>query len=222
MCGIIGYTGYRQASIIALDALRRLEYREYDSVGMAVSGSNGIEIRKDIGRVDEVNAKHDFCSMKGTQGIGHTRWATHGGVTQLNAHPHISNDGKIVVIHNGIVENYQELKQKLQSEGFTFQSETDTEAIPNLIECEMKKGNNSVCLVNPNKSLDRANPRRTPILRNLHHRRHNPENTNTHRPKLHGNNIQHPRTILQNIHIIHPASKKTKRIQVINQKIFCS
>ncbi len=142
MCGIIGYTGYRQASIIALDALRRLEYRGYDSVGVAVSGPDGIEIRKDIGRVDEVNAKHDFSSMKGTLGIGHTRWATHGGVTQLNAHPHISNNGKIVVIHNGIVENYQEIKQKLQAEGYTFQTETDTETIPNLIEYEMKKGSN--------------------------------------------------------------------------------
>ena len=140
MCGIIGYTGYRQASIIALEALKRLEYRGYDSVGVAVSGPNGIEIRKDTGHVDEVNAKHDFSSMQGTQGIGHTRWATHGGVTQTNAHPHVSNNEKIVVIHNGIVENYQELKQMLQAEGFTFHTETDTETIPNLIEHEMRKG----------------------------------------------------------------------------------
>ena len=140
MCGINGYTGYRQASPILYEALKRLEYRGYDSVGVAVSGPNGIEIRKDIGRVDEVNAKHDFSSMQGTQGIGHTRWATHGGVTQTNAHPHLSNNGKIVVIHNGIVENYQELKQMLQAEGFTFHTETDTETIPNLIEHEMRKG----------------------------------------------------------------------------------
>jgi len=140
LCGIIGYTGYRQASIIALEALKRLEYRGYDSVGVAVSGPNGIEIRKDTGHVDEVNAKHDFSSMQGTQGIGHTRWATHGGVTQTNAHPHVSNNEKIVVIHNGIVENYQELKQMLQAEGFTFHTETDTETIPNLIEHEMRKG----------------------------------------------------------------------------------
>ena len=115
MCGIIGYTGYRQASPIIYEALRRLEYRGYDSVGVAISEPNHIKIRKDVGRVEEANNKHDFLSMKGTQGIGHTRWATHGGVTRLNAHPHTSNNGKIAVIHNGIVENYQELKQKLQT-----------------------------------------------------------------------------------------------------------
>ena len=140
MCGIIGYTGYRQASSVAYEALLRLEYRGYDSVGIAIAGSKAIEVRKDIGRVAEVNDKVNFKEMKGTTGIGHTRWATHGGVTKTNAHPHTSNNGEIMVIHNGIVENYQELKQRLQAEGFTFYSETDTETIPNLIEYEMRQG----------------------------------------------------------------------------------
>ena len=140
MCGIIGYTGYRQASQVAYEALLRLEYRGYDSVGIAIAGENTIEVRKDIGKVAEVNDKVNFKEMKGTTGIGHTRWATHGGVTKDNAHPHVSNNGEIMVIHNGIVENYQELKQQLQAEGFKFYSETDTETIPNLIEYEMRQG----------------------------------------------------------------------------------
>ena len=140
MCGIIGYTGFRQASSVAYEALKRLEYRGYDSVGIAIAGKDGIKTRKDIGKVDEVNDKVDFLSMEGSYGIGHTRWATHGGVTKANAHPHTSNDGKIVVIHNGIVENYQDIKKQLLSEGYSFVSETDTETIPNLIQYEMNKG----------------------------------------------------------------------------------
>jgi glucosamine--fructose-6-phosphate aminotransferase (isomerizing) len=140
MCGIIGYLGVKQAAYVAFEALKRLEYRGYDSAGIAVSTENGIEIRKDIGRVEDINNKVDFLAMKGTCGIGHTRWATHGGVTRKNAHPHVSNNGKIVVIHNGIVENYQELKKKLIKQGYTFYSETDTETIPNLIEYEMSTG----------------------------------------------------------------------------------
>ncbi len=140
MCGIIGYTGYRQASKVAYEALLRLEYRGYDSVGIAIAGETAIEVRKDIGKVAEVNDKVDFLAMKGTTGIGHTRWATHGGVTKDNAHPHVSNNGEIMIIHNGIVENYQDLKKQLQAEGFTFYSETDTETIPNLIEYEMRQG----------------------------------------------------------------------------------
>jgi glucosamine--fructose-6-phosphate aminotransferase (isomerizing) len=107
---------------------------------MAVAGEGTIEVRKDVGMVAEVNELVHFKEMKGTIGIGHTRWATHGGVTKTNAHPHTSNNGEIVVIHNGIVENYQEIKQKLKSEGFEFYSETDTETIPNLIEYEMRQG----------------------------------------------------------------------------------
>jgi len=141
MCGIIGYVGGKEAVPIIFNGLKRLEYRGYDSAGIAIVGSGGgVEIKKDVGRVDDINKKLNFLSMSGNLGIGHTRWATHGGVTQTNAHPHISNNKKIVVIHNGIVENYQEIRDMLRAHGFGFYSETDTETIPNLIEFEMKKG----------------------------------------------------------------------------------
>ena len=141
MCGIIGYVGAKEAAPIIFNGLKRLEYRGYDSAGIAIVDPEGnTDVRKDVGRVDAINAKLDFLGMRGTIGIGHTRWATHGGVTQKNAHPHISNNRKIVVIHNGIVENYQEIKRRLLENGFTFYGETDTETIPNLIELEMRKG----------------------------------------------------------------------------------
>jgi glucosamine--fructose-6-phosphate aminotransferase (isomerizing) len=141
MCGIIGYVGAKEAAPVILNGLKRLEYRGYDSAGIAIVAPSGAtDVRKDVGRVDAIDAKLNFLGMTGTIGIGHTRWATHGGVTQKNAHPHISNNGKIVVIHNGIVENYQDLKRMLADAGFVFYGETDTEAIPNLIEFEMRKG----------------------------------------------------------------------------------
>jgi len=141
MCGIIGCIGKEQVTPILLRGLRRLEYRGYDSAGMATI-NNGIEIRKDVGRVDEINKKVNFEDMIGTIGIAHTRWATHGGVTKKNAHPHISNNKKIAVIHNGIVENYQEIRKFLKENDFDFYSDTDTEVIPNLIEFEMREGKN--------------------------------------------------------------------------------
>jgi len=141
MCGIIGYVGAKEAAPVIFNGLKRLEYRGYDSAGIAiVDPTGGTDVRKDVGRVDAINGKMDFLAMRGTIGIGHTRWATHGGVTQKNAHPHISNNRKIFVIHNGIVENYQEIKRRLLEKGFTFYGETDTETIPNLIELEMRKG----------------------------------------------------------------------------------
>jgi len=141
MCGIIGYVGEKEAAPIIFNGLKRLEYRGYDSAGISIFGNGGdVQIKKDIGRVDHINEKLDFLSMQGSIGIGHTRWATHGGVTQTNAHPHVSNNKKVIVIHNGIVENYQELKDMLQKQGFTFYSQTDTETIPNLIEFEMRNG----------------------------------------------------------------------------------
>jgi glucosamine--fructose-6-phosphate aminotransferase (isomerizing) len=139
MCGIIGYSGEDSAVPILFEGLKRLEYRGYDSAGIITINDNSqFELKKDVGKVVEIHSKLNFLDLNGKVGIAHTRWATHGGVTQKNAHPHLSNDGKIAVIHNGIVENYKELKSQLESEGFTFESETDTEIIPNLIEHWMR------------------------------------------------------------------------------------
>jgi glucosamine--fructose-6-phosphate aminotransferase (isomerizing) len=139
MCGIVGYIGKRKATPILLDSIKKLEYRGYDSVGMCTTGEN-LNFLKGIGRIKDVHGKINFHSLEGNIGISHTRWATHGGVTDDNAHPHISNNKKIAVIHNGIVENYQEIRKKLEKNGFKFYSQTDTETIPNLIEFEMNRG----------------------------------------------------------------------------------
>jgi len=139
MCGIIAYAGTDDAAPILLEGLKRLEYRGYDSAGIVTIGPKSqFELKKGVGKVLEINEKVHFLDLRGTVGIAHTRWATHGGVTVHNAHPHISNNGKIAVIHNGIVENYKDLKAQLEREGFHFYSETDTEVIPNLIEYWMK------------------------------------------------------------------------------------
>lgn len=139
MCGIIGYMGYRKASSVLLKGLKHLEYRGYDSAGMATLSSK-VEVRKDAGKIAELEKKLRFEEMEGTIGIGHTRWATHGRVTKENAHPHFSQNRKIYVVHNGIIENYQELREFLKKNGFRFYSETDTEVIPNLIQYEMDGG----------------------------------------------------------------------------------
>jgi len=144
MCGIVGYIGKKKASNILLNSLKKLEYRGYDSVGMAILHNNKLSVRKDIGMVEEVDRKLHFEEMGGNIGIAHTRWSTHGKVTKENAHPHLSNDGKIAVVHNGIIENYQELKKFLAGKGFRFYSETDTEVIPNLIQYFMSKKKNFI------------------------------------------------------------------------------
>jgi len=131
MCGIIGYTGYQDAQPILLDSLKRLEYRGYDSFGIAVSAGS-IEVFKDVGRV--VDGERTLLSIKGTTGIGHTRWATHGKVSQVNAHPHTDCSNRIAVVHNGVIENFQHLRETLTQEGHQFKSDTDTEVIPHLIE----------------------------------------------------------------------------------------
>lgn len=131
MCGIIGYIGDKQAQSILLSCLKRVEYRGYDSCGIAVSGS-GIEVYKDVTRVGALEKA--IPKFNGTAGIGHTRWATCGEPSQLNAHPHCDCAGNIAVVHNGVINNFQELKQQLTSEGHKFLSETDTEVIPHLIE----------------------------------------------------------------------------------------
>jgi len=134
MCSIIGYYGNSSAAPILVKGLKRMEYRGYDSVGVATKFDNKIEIKKGIGKVSEVNKTFQLDKLPGKIGIGHTRWATHGKVTDSNAHPHPSNSGKIAIVHNGIIENFQELKKKLEEDGYTFKSETDSEVIANLIQ----------------------------------------------------------------------------------------
>jgi glucosamine--fructose-6-phosphate aminotransferase (isomerizing) len=139
MCGIIGYIGKQKASKILINALKNLEYRGYDSAGIAVREATDIKSVKKTGRVANVEAEVHQANLKGGVGIGHTRWATHGGVTEANTHPHISSDGKFVLVHNGVIENYQSLRKYLEEKGFDFKSETDTEAIVNLIAYHYRK-----------------------------------------------------------------------------------
>ena len=135
MCGIVGYTGPHQAAPILLEGLKKLEYRGYDSAGVAVNESGGIHMEKSAGMICNLCKKTaDGAVFHGCAGIGHTRWATHGAPTDENAHPHVSNDGRFAVIHNGIIENYLPLREELQARGFVFKSETDTEVIVNLLE----------------------------------------------------------------------------------------
>ncbi|MBI5377053.1 MAG: isomerizing glutamine--fructose-6-phosphate transaminase, partial [Thaumarchaeota archaeon] len=134
MCSIIGYLGDEQAAPVLVKGLKRMEYRGYDSVGVATYSGNQISVRKGVGRVSEVNTKVKLDTLSGTVGIGHTRWATHGGVTDVNAHPHPSSSGNIAIVHNGIIENYAELKKELQEKGYAFKSETDSEVIANLLQ----------------------------------------------------------------------------------------
>ena len=135
MCGIVGYIGKNQASPILLDGLAKLEYRGYDSAGIAVFNNGKIEFAKSKGRLQVLSDKiHGGDDVKGTMGIGHTRWATHGEPSDTNAHPHLSSSGRFAVVHNGIIENYMSLKKKLQDKGFEFISETDTEVVAHLFE----------------------------------------------------------------------------------------
>src|SRR6202522_4385279 len=145
MCGIVGYVGSKEVVPVILEGLRRLEYRGYDSAGIAVGckGEEKLDIRRAPGKlknIEEVLRQHP---LHGTYGIGHTRWATHGRPTEENAHPHRDCTGRIVVVHNGIVENYLELKRELAEEGHTFVTETDTEVIAHLIEQEMRSAETS-------------------------------------------------------------------------------
>lgn len=133
MCGIVGYVGQRQAAPILLDGLRRLEYRGYDSAGMAVCGG-GLQVCKTPGRLAALAERtEDGSKLTGTVGVGHTRWATHGEPNEVNAHPHVSGDGRFAVVHNGIIENFARLKEKLIRQGCTFRSDTDTEVVAQLL-----------------------------------------------------------------------------------------
>ena len=134
MCGIVGYTGANSASPILLSGLRRLEYRGYDSAGVAVNTPDGLKMVKASGHLDNLISLIREDELNGTAGIGHTRWATHGAPTDNNAHPHMSNDGRFAIVHNGIIENYAALREELVGCGFKFTSETDTEVIVHLLE----------------------------------------------------------------------------------------
>src|SRR5689334_6120372 len=138
MCGIIGYIGQKQVLPILIDGLRRLEYRGYDSAGVAVVRDGAIELRRSAGKLARLEEAIAVNPLEGEYGIGHTRWATHGRPTEENAHPHRDCTGQIVVVHNGIIENYLDLKRQLQSEGHVFVTETDTEIVAHLVEREMK------------------------------------------------------------------------------------
>src|SRR6266498_2375899 len=119
MCGIVGYVGKQKAAAIILEGLKRLEYRGYDSAGVAILQNDRFEVAKKAGRVDGLIKGTSAQKIAGTAGIGHTRWATHGGVTDANAHPHVSSDGQIVLIHNGVIENYVQMKKFLLGKGYS-------------------------------------------------------------------------------------------------------
>jgi glutamine---fructose-6-phosphate transaminase (isomerizing) len=134
MCGIVGYTGHRNAITFMLPGLRRLEYRGYDSAGIAIVDGTGLEVRKAVGKVARLESLLALDRLRGTLGLAHTRWATHGRPSEANAHPHTDCNSRLAIVHNGIIENYRELRKRLAAEGHRFRSETDTEVIAHLIE----------------------------------------------------------------------------------------
>src|SRR5688572_17334877 len=138
MCGIIGYIGDKPVVPVLIEGLRRLEYRGYDSAGVAVVNGHGIDVRRSAGKLSNLEQVIEKEPLSGLYGLGHTRWATHGRPTEENAHPHRDCTGKIVVVHNGIIENYLDLKHELQRQGHRFVTETDTEIVAHLVEREMR------------------------------------------------------------------------------------
>lgn len=134
MCGIVGYFGKREAAPLLIEGLSKLEYRGYDSAGVAILNENGVNVAKRKGRLANLEAALEESPIEGYVGIGHTRWATHGSPSDVNSHPHTNGDGTIAVVHNGIIENYIKIKEWLMTKGYTFKSETDTEVIPNLVD----------------------------------------------------------------------------------------
>ena len=139
MCGIVGYIGTKKACPILLAGLTRLEYRGYDSAGISTIEKDGLSIVKDKGRVKNLSDKKEIEKLEGTIGIAHTKWATHGKPSKENSHPHQDNYKMFSVVHNGIIENYAELRSLLEENGYHFYSETDTEVIPNLIHYYYEK-----------------------------------------------------------------------------------
>ncbi|MEM2515495.1 MAG: hypothetical protein QW419_03025, partial [Candidatus Caldarchaeum sp.] len=140
MCGIVGYVGGSQAAPILVRSLRRLEYRGYDSAGVATIHDGVLQVEKDAGRIDELNRRLGFDKLLGDVGVAHTRWATHGAPTKVNAHPHTDCSGKIAAVHNGVLENFLQLKKELTDLNHVFSSKTDTEVIPHLLEEFLKTG----------------------------------------------------------------------------------
>ncbi len=140
MCGIVGYIGPRDATPIILNGLKKLEYRGYDSAGLAVINAGRLELRKDAGKLSQLVDMVAKSPIGGAPGIGHTRWATHGAPSARNAHPHLGQTKRVVVVQNGIVENFLELKEELMAEGVEFQSDTDTETIVLLVEHYLATG----------------------------------------------------------------------------------
>ena len=134
MCGIVGYTGANAAAPLLIEGLAKLEYRGYDSAGIAVQEGAALQVVRRKGKVSSLAHTVDHFDLTGTCGIGHTRWATHGRPSEVNAHPHVSCGGHIAVVHNGIVENFAELREELEAAGHVFASETDTEVIAHLVE----------------------------------------------------------------------------------------
>ena len=142
MCGLVGYIGNNAVEQTLLDGLKNLEYRGYDSAGIALNDNQNIDVFKAKGKLNnltEVLSNRPKPAKNSTLGIGHIRWATHGKATTENAHPHLSNDGKLVLVHNGIIENYQQLRHELEAAGFVFHSQTDTETAVHAIDREYKK-----------------------------------------------------------------------------------
>jgi glucosamine--fructose-6-phosphate aminotransferase (isomerizing) len=133
MCGIVGYIGYRSAPELLIDGLHRLEYRGYDSAGVAVMDNGDIAIRKKAGRVGQLAQLVERKPLVGNLGIGHTRWATHGETSDINSHPHLGGNGEVALVHNGVIENYSSLRDQLQQLGYVFRSQTDTEVIAHLL-----------------------------------------------------------------------------------------
>ena len=140
MCGIVGYVGHRQCLSILIEGLKRLEYRGYDSAGVAIQSNGNLRVVKAVGKIRNLEARLEDTPVNGTSGIAHTRWATHGEPSDLNAHPHGDEKGRVALVHNGIIENYRILKMALEGEGHKFKTETDTEVLAHLIEKYLKRG----------------------------------------------------------------------------------
>src|SRR3954454_12815366 len=138
MCGIVGYVGAKECAPILVEGLRRLEYRGYDSAGLALHTGRGVEIVRAVGKLAELDAALKKSPLSGTTGIGHTRWATHGRPSEANAHPHVA--GKVAVVHNGIIENHVALRKELEARGVRFSSDTDTEIVAHLVDEAMRGG----------------------------------------------------------------------------------